>query len=578
MAAAGSHVDATSGEAARHPGEPPLPQPQARITILSAQAEAVRRGRARLVTIGAVFSLAFALVGVRLVDLMVLDRDRGGAGRQAAAIVAPRGDIVDRGGRVLANDIATSALIIRRDRVLDRALTVERLTGLFPDIDAAGLAKRLEVSRGQITAKWDLSDAQRAEVLGLGLPGVGFEPDVKRVYPQGSLASHAIGVVDHDHNGILGAERAFDAEIRAAAVDGTRVPLSIDVSVQYFLEQELERGMATYGAKGAYGLVLDVHTGELLGLASLPSFDANGGLPADPARQFNNVTNAVFELGSVLKILTVAMALDAGVATPETKFDATKPFRVGGHVIRDYYGKRRALSVREILQYSSNIGAAKMAYALGTDAQKAFLARFGFMDAVPVDLAERGAPMLPARWGQTETATIAFGHGLSATPLHLAAAVGAIANGGVYVDPTIRARPPGSRFASRRVISPAAAKATLDIMRTVVAEGTGRKADAAGYPVAGKTGTAEKSVGGRYDRSKLLSSFIGVFPAGKPDYLVLVLYDEPVPSAATNGRATGGATAAPTVGAIVARIAPILKVAPVRERDPIEFLVPASVQ
>ncbi|MEM1138494.1 MAG: penicillin-binding protein 2 [Pseudomonadota bacterium] len=563
-------ADAEGSDGGQRPGEIPLPPPEAHVHLLGSRAASVDRGRRRLAFVTLVMAFAFGVIGVRLVDLMVFGRGGDGAASYyAAPVLEARADLADRHGDLLATDLDSFALYIRRVDVRSVPETVATLKGVFPSLDPDRLAKRLENRRGQVHVMWDVSPAQKKRLLETGLPGLEFQRDVKRIYPNGDLAAHAIGYVNRAHDGILGAERAFEREIRRAAPDGTPVRLSLSRSVQHHLEHELHAAMDEFSAIGAMGVVLDVYSGEILALASLPAFNANMPLSGDDSRQLNKVTNGVYELGSVFKLITVAAGLELGAVDVDTVVDATKPYRVGRFHIRDFFGEERPLTVAEVVRYSSNIGAAKIAHLMDPDAYFDALRRFGLTDPSPVEVIEVAAPILPAQWEVTEQATVSFGYGLSVSPLQVASAVAAIANGGYLVAPTLRALPKGAPVKAVRVISERSAQDVLGLMRLVVEEGTGRRADVEGFPVAGKTGTAEKSVVGGYGDSDRISSFVGVFPAQAPQFLVYVVLDEPKPTKNTAGRATGGWTAAPTAGNIIRKIAPVLKVRPTR---------PASVQ
>lgn len=560
-------------EACADPASPPAGEstPSARhskLKIVKAQAAAVAAGRARLSLVGLGFVLAFMILAGRLVTVMVLEADATAVQQivKSPDYNIPRGDLVDRNGVLLASDQATHALFIHTRDVMDLDKTVTSIAGLFDDLSEEEVRRRLTSGRKRQIMRWDVSDSQRLALLAMGLPGLDFEPDVKRVYAQGTLAAHMVGYVNRAHKGKLGAERSLEGRIRAAADTEEATALSLDTRVQFHLERELVASKREFQARKAMGLVLQVHTGEIVALASLPSFDANRSLKIGDAIFANGITHDTYELGSVMKPLTIAMALDAGIAQPDTVYDASRPYRVGGFAIRDFRGKNRPLSVVEILQYSSNIGAAKMAHALGGDEQLLYLQRFGMTEPTPVDLVERGRPQMPSQWEITEQATVSFGHGLSVTPLHMASAIAALANGGYMVEPSLIPVKEDPRREDRRAVSPQTAKTVLAMMRYTILEGTGGKADVPGFPVAGKTGTAEKtSASGGYNRRSLLSSFIGVFPAHAPEYVVFVLLDEPVGTKDTLGYATGGWTAAPTVGRVVAKIAPLLAVRPVRQ-------------
>jgi cell division protein FtsI (penicillin-binding protein 3) len=382
-----------------------------------------------------------------------------------------------------------------------------------------------------------------------------------------------VGYTGIDNAGFAGVERGLDAVLR-----GRREPLqlSLDLRLQYILHEELQRVIDDFTAKGGAGLIMDVNSGEILAMASLPDFDPNHPTAPDPEhpavaladRMFNRVTLGVYELGSIFKIFTVAMALDYGTATVTSTYDASHPIRIGRFTISDYHGKHRVLSVPEILMYSSNIGAARMAVAAGAQTQREFLTRLGLLETPKIEISEVGTPHYPAKWREVNVMTIAFGHGISVTPLSFATAAAALVNGGILRQATLLKLPAGYEPRGQRVISAKTSEQMRKLMRLVVEHGTGTMAAAPGYVVGGKTGTADKVSGRHYAERKLLSSFVGVFPINDPKYLVLTMIDEPHPNKQSHGYATAGWTVAPATSRIIERIAPLLGVQPVDESSP----------
>ena len=363
----------------------------------------------------------------------------------------------------------------------------------------------------------------------------------------------------------MGIERKFDGELKNRQ---TPLQLSLDTRIQHTLRRELFRSMAEFSAIGAAGIVMDVNNGEILGMVSLPDFDPNQLDAVGPEARFNRVTQGVYEMGSTFKIFTTAMALDLGKVTMQGGYDATDPIRISRYVIRDYHAKKRWLSVPEIFMYSSNVGSAKMALHVGPTGQRGFLRNLGLLEPSPVELAEIGAPLVPARWRDINAMTISFGHGIAVSPIQLVASVAAMVNGGILYSPTIIKRPVGRPLVGKRVIKPATSEKIRRLLRLVVAQGTGRKARAEGYLVGGKTGTAEKVVGRRYKTKALMSSFVGAFPMNAPRYVVFAMLDEPSGTEKTHGYATGGWVAAPIVGSVISRIGPMLGMRPIDEETP----------
>ena len=364
-----------------------------------------------------------------------------------------------------------------------------------------------------------------------------------------------MGFTDIDNKGLAGVERYFDKELRSRQ---NNLTLSLDIRVQHVLERELLAAMKKFDAIGAAGLVMHVDTGEIIGMASLPSFDPNQPRIIDGKLRFNRTTQGVYEMGSTFKIFTTAMAFEAGTATMRSGYDATNPIRIARFTIRDFRAKNRWLSVPEIFLYSSNIGSVKMAMDVGIKEHRKFLGQLGMLKPMGIELLETGAPLSPEHWREINSMTISYGHGLAVSPLHLVAGVSAIVNGGIYRSPTLIRREPGASVAGKRIISEETSTNMRQLMRLVVENGTGRGAAAPGYFVGGKTGTAEKASGRGYKRKALISSFVAAFPIQKPKYALLAMLDEPKGTKETFGQATGGWVAAPVIGAIVKRIAPIL--------------------
>ncbi len=532
-----------------------------RIRLEGTRKQALETGRNRLLVTSVVFALAFLAIAGRLVDLTVFGR---GAEPRLAAVVpartaaSERADITDRNGVILATSLPTVSLYADPTEVLDADEAADKLVGVLPGLDRSAVRAKL-ASRGRFV--WlhrNLTPTQQYAVNRLGIPGLAFQHGEHRVYPHGRAAAHLLGFTDVDGRGIAGVERRFDGTLRRG---GGPLRLSVDLRLQAVLREELSAAFIGSKALGAAGLVLDVGTGEIMALASLPDFDPNVPATAGGEAGFNRATMGVYEMGSTFKLFTTAMALDSGTVTLRDGYDASKPIRVARFTITDYQGRHRWLSVPEILVYSSNIGAAKMALDVGARVQRAYLGRFGLLSRSAVELPEVAAPLTPARWREINTMTIGYGHGIAVTPLQMAGAVATVVNGGILRPTTLLRRPGGIRPEGRRVLSVATSRQMRALMRLVVLRGTGRRAQAPGYLIGGKTGTADKQEGGRYRGDALISSFVGAFPMDAPRYVVLVLLDEPK---GNDGRsATGGRVAAPVVARIVRRMAPFIGFAPV---------------
>jgi cell division protein FtsI (penicillin-binding protein 3) len=487
-------------------------------------------------------------------------------------VEVPRGTNTHRNRVLLATNHHLASLYYDAHKVPHPVEAARRLKSVLPDLDEADTLRRLQSNARFVWIKRRLSPRQQWQINALGIPGLSFQQESNRFYPQGHLVSHAVGYVDIDNRGQGGLERQFDTAL-SDPVSPASVRSSIDVRVQHALYSELSASMAKFSSKGAAGVVMDVNTGEVLALVSLPDFDPHH--PGDPTqrRHFNYVTQGVYEMGSPFKAFTIAAALENGTVSLGSMYDTTKPIHIGGFTIHDYHPEDRPLSVPEIFLHSSNIGAAKIAVDLGGDDQLAFFRDVGLLTPASIELPEVGMPMIPPVWREVNTMTASYGHGIAVSPLQLASGIAALVNGGLMRQATIISAE-GRRLAEpHRVISARVSNEMRDLMRLVVTDGTGGNASAAGYRVGGKTGTAEKlAANGTYARKKLISSFVGMFPTDNPRYLVFAMLDEPHGIKETFGYATGGWTAAPVVSKVVSRIGPILGVYPKGE----EHLAPSS--
>jgi cell division protein FtsI (penicillin-binding protein 3) len=541
-----------------------LPSPAARIRLDGSVARALETGRTRLLTAGLVFALAFMAIGWRLIDLTLLSQ--GSEPQIAGASTAPqreagRADIVDRNGVLLATTLPTASLWANPHTVPNPRDAAARLSAALPELSGDEIAEKLASDRGFVWLKRGLTPRQQYAINRLGIPGLQFQRESRRFYPLGNLTAHSVGFTDVDDNGLAGIERSFDADLRGAVQP---LALSLDLRVQYVMAQELAATMAEFKAIGAVGVVMDVRTGEVLSMVSLPNFDPNKPGAATQDEMFNRASLGVYEMGSVFKIFTTAMALDDGVVTLADGYDTSQPIRKAGFTITDYKPKNRWQSISEIFMYSSNIGTAHMAMDAGTAAQQDFLGRLGLTQPAPIQIAEVGQPMLPSPWRDINTVTISFGHGLAVSPIQLVSAVAAVVNGGVLLPPTLLKQAPDAAPAGAQVMSERTSLQMRQLMRLVVTNGTGKQADAEGYLVGGKTGTADKLVDGRYVTNARVASFAGAFPMSDPRYAVFVMIDEPKGNASTQNYATGGWIAAPTVRRVVEQIGPLLGVEPVK--------------
>ncbi len=547
-----------------------------------------KKAKARIGLAILAFAMVYGVIATRLVLYAAAPESqmaRRGGSQDAVATARP--DILDRHGDILATDVRTPSLYAEPHRIIDVDEAVELLTAVIPEMDAAELRERLESKRRFAWLRREITPKQQQQIHRLGLPGIGFLSEHKRVYPSGADAAHVIGHVNVDNQGIAGIEKWLDglglAALHRAGFGHDRqfkpVDLALDLRVQHALRDELMAAQTKFKAKAAAGLVSDVRTGEILALVSIPDYDSNKPHQAlDPTR-INRLTTGVFEMGSTFKALTFAMALDSGKVTLNSSFDARVPLRYGRFNINDYHAQRRVLTVPEIFTFSSNIGTARMALALGVDAHRTFLKKLGQLERLRTELPESAEPIVPKRWGELNTVTIAFGHGLSVAPLQAVSAVNALVNGGVLIAPTfLRRSEEEARKIGVRVISAETSAMMRYLMRLNAEKGTAAKADVKGFYVGGKTGTAEKVVNGRYARNKLLTTFTAILPADAPRYQLLIMIDEPQGLPETHNFATSGWNAAPTAGKVIARIAPLLGVAPRFEMPAVERLLLAAAR
>jgi cell division protein FtsI (penicillin-binding protein 3) len=533
-------------------------------------AASLRTGRGRLQCITLAFTIAFAVIAFRLSGLMLFGGDGDaaiGAGPEQSAGIFDRADIFDRNNNLLATNLISPSLYANARVIHDPESVADRVLAVLPELDRADLVRKLGSERAFVWIKRNLTPSQQYDVNALGIPGLGFQDEQRRLYPLGNLVAHALGFVDVDGNGIAGVEKNFDGSLKSGARRGAALTLSLDIRLQHAVRDELQNAVKLYRALGGGGIVLDARTGEVLAMVSLPDFDPNHAGEASQLARFNRITLGVYELGSVFKVFNTAMALDSGLVGLNDGYDASHPIQISRFTIRDDHPKNRWLSIPEIFIYSSNIGSAKMALDIGTERQRAFMRRIGLLDRPPLELPEIGTPLSPNPWREINTMTVAFGHGLAVTPLQVANATAAIVNGGV-LRPTTLIKRDGPPPAGVRVVSKKTSDTMRRLLRMVVLEGTGKKANVPGYVVGGKTGTAEKAIAHGYASRALISTFVGVFPMTAPRYVVLLLLDEPHGNETTFGYATAGWTAAPTTARIITRIAPLLGVEAVNEDAP----------
>ena len=493
----------------------------------------------------------------------------------ADALLPDRGDIVDRNGVPLARAFPAYALWFNPNAmgggsalVKSPEAVADALLKVFPDMDRADLVRRLKSDRPSYLRRRVLPE-EANRIHDLGEPALEFPRENERYYPQGSMGAHVLGFVGADGHGRVGMEQVFDERLRDPARRGTPAMLSIDSRVQGALEDELLRGIAQTNAKGAAGVILDVDTGEVLALSSLPSFNPNLIDTAGTANIFNRVTNQVYELGSTFKPLTVAAAIDAGtVRDLSRRYQANRPLAIGGFHIRDSHTIGASLNVPEALIHSSNIVTAQIADELGPARLNATMKALGMNERPYIELPAKGHPLWPrGDWSRITTMTVSYGHGIAVTPLHLASAYAAMVNGGIWRPSTLMKIEPGKAPQGRRVFKASTSARMRQLMRMIVSDGTGRKANADGFRVGGKTGSAEKPGAGGYRRSSLVATFAAAFPMDRPRFVIIAMLDEPQGTEATSYQRTAAWNAAPIVGRVVPRIGPLLGVMPDATRD-----------
>lgn len=518
------------------------------------------------------FMAIFGAISVRLVYLAVNPIESSARRFPADAVVNARPDIVDRNGTILATDVKMMSVYAEPKRIIDKDEAVELLTAIFPEINARELREKLASKRGFVWIKREVSPEQQQDVYRLGLPGIGFQPENKRIYPNGSAAAHVLGFANVDNIGIAGIEKYVDslglsdlsgAGLTPHASDLAPVKLTIDLRVQHALRDELFKGMEHFKSKSAGGMVIDVETGEVIALASLPDYDPNNPKDALDPDKINRVVVGTYEMGSTYKALTIAMGLDSGKFNINSQLDAREGIRYGKYEINDYHATHRILTVPEVFIHSSNIGTAKIALGLGVDGHKAFLKKMGQLDRLKTELPESAEPQVQQTWTELTTLTVAYGHGLAVAPIQAVMAVCALVNGGHLMPPTFLPRSRDEAMAkSTQVIKPDVSEAMRFVMRLNVTKGSAGKADVAGYFVGGKTGTANKNVQGHYVDDRVFTTFMAIAPADKPRYLFLTIMDEPQPVEGTSGFRTAGYNVGPVTGAVIERVAPLLGLKP----------------
>ena len=538
-----------------------------------------KKGKTRVLLVALALVMGFGASAVRLVEYGVRDSEATSGILPSDKLLASRPDILDRHGQLLATDVRTVSLFAEPNKIVDVDDAVEKLATIFPDLDRKGTYSKLSVKSSRFAwLRRQITPRQQSQILELGIPGVGFRPEKKRFYPGGNTAAHVLGYVDIDNRGVAGMERYLDQQglldLRAAGLTSDMplepVKLSIDLRVQNIVREVAAEAMVKYRAEAAGAVIVDVETGEVLAMASVPDFDPNQPSRTLPNGKvdkeyekgwFNRISNATFEMGSTFKSFTLAMGLDEGKINLDSVVDATRPIRMGGFIIRDFKGKNRVLTIPEVFQYSSNIGTAAVADMVGIERHREFLTKLGLLSKMETEMPGVATPTQPRTWKKINSVTISFGHGVATTPLQTAVAAASLINGGKLVPPTFL---PRSQEQAGDIAKLVLSDKTSRDMRYLYAwngiKGSGRSAQVEGFNIGGKTGTADKVVDGRYASDKNFNAFVAAFPMDRPKYIVLTIID--APETGEHGGRTAASTAAPMIKSIIGRAAPLLGVAP----------------
>ncbi|MCK1277233.1 penicillin-binding protein 2 [Bradyrhizobium sp. 61] len=568
--------------------KPPEPWRQRLIRSLlyGRNVDRAAKARARVGLAMIAFTSVYVLIGGRLV-MFAIGADAHSARRAAAqeVVATARPDIVDRNGAILATDVKAASLFGEPRRIIDKDEAIELLTATVPDLDEAEVRERLSARKGFVWLKREITPKQQQDIHKLGIPGIGFLRENKRVYPTGNEVAHLIGLVNIDNQGIAGMEKWLDnqglADLHRAgfATDRLQKPieLSVDLRVEHALRDELLKAKEKYHTKAASGIVSNVKTGEIVAMVSLPDFDPNNPKEAHDPDRINRLTTGVYEMGSTFKAFTLAMALDSGKINLNSSWDARGNLHYGKFTIHDSHSLGRFINTKEVFYYSSNIGAARIALGQGVEAHKAFLAKMGQLTRLRTELPESAAPLVPRRWSELNTVTIAFGQGLSVAPLQAVMGINALMNGGYLIPPTFMKRSESEAAAmAKRVIKQETSDKMRYLMRLNAEVGSAKQADVKGYYVGGKTGTSEKVINGRYAKKRVLNSFTAIMPSDNPKYQILIMLDEPQALPETHGFITSGWNAVPTGGKVIERIAPLLGIEPRFDLPPSDRLILAA--
>lgn len=533
----------------------------------------IERSRARLVFFLLAVFIVYGAIAVKVIKLtFFFDHENKNSLNYTPTITQgkDRLSFFDRNGILITSNLKTNSLFADARDSKNPAIEAKMIRKVLPDLNEKELAGKLASKKAFVWIKRNLHPKEMQDINDLGIPALHFQGEEKRIYPHQNVFSHVIGMVGRDNQGLTGLEKYLDnldkVSFEKLALD-ERLDVALDMRIQSLLHSEMSKQLKKHSALGAAGIVMDVTTGEILALVSLPDYDPNTPQTLTQNNQFNNVTLGVYELGSTFKPITFATAFEKKLIDLRTVIDATEPIRIGRFRISDFHAKKRPMTAAEVMMYSSNIGTAKIAEKIGNTTLQEYFRKLGLYEKVKTEIAERALPLMPTRWTDVTTLTASFGHGVAVTPLHIASATAALVNGGMLYTPSLIKLSEGKKPVGTRIFSEQTSETMRKLFRLVVSKGTGSSADVKGYYVGGKTGTAEKLVNGRYVEGKVISSFMGIFPMYKPKYFVMAIFDEPKATPDTYGYNTGGWIAAPVVSRVIAAMGPLMKIKPVDEND-----------
>lgn len=527
----------------------------------------LKKTRSRITVLMVGFCLAYVAIVGRMTDLTLAthiateEDDPKQVVAQEAISNVKRADVLDRNGKILATSLKTSSLYADPKNIINADEAAKKLITVFPDLAYDDTRNKLASKRRFVWLKRNLTPKQIYAANRLGIPGVEFLNETRRVYPYGALTSHVVGYVDVDSKGLSGIERGLD---KALADDGEAMQTTIDIRLQHVLQREVKKSIDDFTAIGGAGLIMDAKTGEIHAMVSLPDFNPHDPGRISDAQRFNRITLGAYEMGSTFKTFTMAAALEFAHIPLLTRYDTTRALYRGGFTIRDYHPEPHPLTIPEIFLHSSNIGTALVAEQVGTTNMKKMYSDLGFFEKPIIEIKETAAPILPRPWRDISTVTASYGHGIAVTPLHLASGVATVVNGGYKIKPTLikRAVESYANEEHKQILSAETSATMRNLLRIVVTDGTAKFANAKGYRVGGKTGTAEKTLGKGYSQNAQIASFVGAFPMEDPRFIVLIMVDEPKGNKKSYGFATAGWVAAPYVGSVVKEIAPIAGISP----------------